>query len=141
MSHRNVPEIKQADLFSSAKQASPDLSVRETVDRISPTNDAPTAPALERSKISPSGSGKTSAGTSNSAKPSPKSEQYSGAGGPGRFLTVKQVSARYGVASSTIWRWSDELPDFPKPVRLGSGATRWVLEELLAYEAELRRTK
>lgn len=141
MSHRNVPESKQADLFSSEKQSSPDVSVREAADRISQTNRNPTAPALERSQTSPSGSRETSAGPDNSAKPPPKSEMHSGAGGSSHFLTVKQVSARYSVVPSTIWRWSNELPDFPKPMSLGSGATRWVLEELLSYEADLRRSK
>lgn len=74
-------------------------------------------------------------------KPPLKSGKRSGGGGPGQFLKVKQVAARYGVAVSTIWRWRDELEDFPKPVRLGSGVTRWVLDELLAYEAELPRAK
>lgn len=74
-------------------------------------------------------------------KPPLKSGKRSGDGGPGQFLTVKQVAARYGVVASTIWRWRDELEDFPKPVRLGSGATRWVLDELLRYEAELPRIK
>lgn len=140
MSRRNAPESKQADLFPAAKLPSPDTSLRDASDQTSFVNHAPVS-VHGRSKPLPSGKSNSSAGNGNSGKPPPKVGKRTAGGGPGQFLTVKQVAARYGVAVSTIWRWLDELEDFPKPVRLGSGATRWVLDELLRYEAELPRIK
>ena len=58
-----------------------------------------------------------------------------------RYLSVKQVARRFSVAVATIWRWSTDSSDFPKPVRPGPGATRWPLDELEAFEARLRERR
>ncbi|NTS33897.1 hypothetical protein HQ945_21795 [Phyllobacterium sp. BT25] len=52
-----------------------------------------------------------------------------------RYLTAKQVRARYGdITSVTLYRWShDEQKGFPKPVKL-SEHNYWRLSELLAWE-------
>ena len=50
------------------------------------------------------------------------------------FLSVKQVAERYGLSVATIWRWSKERDDFPRPRKLGSGSTRWKLDDLVAFE-------
>jgi prophage regulatory protein len=49
------------------------------------------------------------------------------------FLSDVQVAARYAVSRTTIWRWSNET-EFPGPVRLGPGTTRWRLSELEDWE-------
>lgn len=54
---------------------------------------------------------------------------------PDRFLTDKQVAARYSVARSTPWRWV-ERGQFPKPVKLSPGCTRWRVSDVEAWEAE-----
>jgi prophage regulatory protein len=54
---------------------------------------------------------------------------------PIRFLTVKQVAARYGVGVATIWRWVKEGRGFPKRVHLAPGTTRWRETDLIAFEA------
>ncbi|RUR30847.1 AlpA family phage regulatory protein [Vreelandella andesensis] len=51
------------------------------------------------------------------------------------FLTVRQVAERLAISVPTVWRWSRERSDFPKPKRLGPAATRWRLSELEAWEA------
>lgn len=50
------------------------------------------------------------------------------------WLTAKQVSAHYSVGIATIWRWSRDRDDFPKPVKLGDNCTRWRLADLEAWE-------
>lgn len=52
-----------------------------------------------------------------------------------RYLTDKQVAARYGVSRPTIWRWKATNPAFPAPVEVSSGTTRWRLSSLRLFEA------
>lgn len=52
------------------------------------------------------------------------------------WLTAKQVSARYEVGIATIWRWSRDRDDFPKPKKLGDNCTRWRLADLEQWEDE-----
>ncbi|WP_350081821.1 AlpA family phage regulatory protein [Hoeflea sp.] len=139
MSRRNAPESKQTDLFYAAKLPSADTSARNDVDRISQAVASPTL-ARQNSDASSFGNGSASrrGSRSSTSMPEPGNGSFGGASGP--FLTVKQVAARYAVSPSTIWRWTHENPAFPKPVKLGSGATRWVLAELLVYEAGLGRS-
>lgn len=51
---------------------------------------------------------------------------------PPRYLSVKQVAANIGVSEQSIWRWVSEVPDFPKPLKIGK-ATRCLSEELDHY--------
>ncbi len=51
------------------------------------------------------------------------------------YLSVEQVSVRFGVSKDTIWRWRRE-GEFPAPVRLGGRTSRWRLSDLEAYEAQ-----
>ena len=41
---------------------------------------------------------------------------------PRKYMRVKQVAARYGVSSATIWGWSTALEGSPKPLGLARGA-------------------
>ena len=50
------------------------------------------------------------------------------------YLTDKQVAARYGVSRVTPWRWAKES-DFPNPVQLTTGCTRWELVALEKWES------
>lgn len=54
--------------------------------------------------------------------------------GSEQFLTARDLADRYSVALSTVWRWPKENPEFPKPIRLGAGCTRWRLSDLVAFE-------
>jgi predicted DNA-binding transcriptional regulator AlpA len=47
------------------------------------------------------------------------------------YITDRQVGARFSVHHLTPRRW----PDFPKPIRLTPGCTRWRLSEIEAWEA------
>lgn len=54
---------------------------------------------------------------------------------PDTYLSDLQVAARYGVHRSTPWRWAKAVPGFPAPVTLSPGCTRWLLSDLLRWEA------
>ncbi len=41
-----------------------------------------------------------------------------------RFIRIREVSHRTGLATSTIWKWVAE-GKFPEPIRLGRRFTVW----------------
>ncbi|MCZ8548755.1 AlpA family phage regulatory protein [Mesorhizobium qingshengii] len=51
------------------------------------------------------------------------------------YLTDRQTGARYGVCRAAIWRWIQNDANFPKPIRLSPGCSRWRLSDLEAWEA------
>lgn len=51
------------------------------------------------------------------------------------YLSDTQVAARYSVHRSTPWRWLKADPNFPAPVTLSPGCTRWRASDLEAWEA------
>lgn len=54
---------------------------------------------------------------------------------PETYLSDIDLSTRYGVHRSTLWRWAKSASTFPHPVTLSSGCTRWKLSELEAWES------
>lgn len=54
---------------------------------------------------------------------------------PETYLSDNQLAARYSVHRTTPWRWAKSDPNFPKPVTLTPGCTRWKLSEIEAWEA------
>ncbi len=50
-----------------------------------------------------------------------------------RFMSDKQIAARYGVSRSTTWRWVRQ-GKFPQPVQLSKGTTRWRESTVLEWE-------
>lgn len=51
------------------------------------------------------------------------------------YLSVRDLAQRYGVAPSTVWRWCDR-GDYPRPVSLTPGCTRWRMADVLTWERE-----
>lgn len=53
-----------------------------------------------------------------------------------RLLPVSRVAEILGVSASTIWRWT-RMPggNFPQPVRLSAGCTRWRASQIEAFAA------
>lgn len=49
------------------------------------------------------------------------------------FHNIHQVSERFGVAPSTIWRWVKD-GFFPRPCKLGLATARWREDVLQAFE-------
>lgn len=56
---------------------------------------------------------------------------------PVRFVSARQVAARYGCSIATVWRWTRDDPCFPRPIRISASCTRWREADLLAFEASL----
>ena len=55
-----------------------------------------------------------------------------------RYLSVQEVARRYSISIQTVWRHTKENPDFPKPIKILSGSTRWRLSDIVAYEVSRR---
>lgn len=53
------------------------------------------------------------------------------------FLSRKQVASRYGVHTSTLWRWMSQ-EGFPKPMTLSGRVKRWSLQDLESFETRLK---
>ena len=43
---------------------------------------------------------------------------------------VDQIAQRLAVSVPTVWRYAREQADFPKPLRLSPGCSRWRTEEI-----------
>jgi predicted DNA-binding transcriptional regulator AlpA len=50
-----------------------------------------------------------------------------------RLLTVKTVGEILGIHARSVWRLLASDPSFPRPVKVGTGATRWRASDLSAY--------
>ena len=49
------------------------------------------------------------------------------------YLSVNQLSTRYSVHYTTVWRWVREA-GFPRPVRFSPNCTRWRLCDVQSWE-------
>jgi len=49
------------------------------------------------------------------------------------YLSDKQLAVRFNVSKPCIWRWARET-DFPKPVKLSPGCTRWRVVDIEKWE-------
>ena len=56
-----------------------------------------------------------------------------------KYLSDQQLAARYNVHRATPWRWA-QTGQFPKPVNLTPGCTRWKLSDVEAWEAKRAKT-
>ncbi|PVY78192.1 AlpA family transcriptional regulator [Tamilnaduibacter salinus] len=50
-----------------------------------------------------------------------------------KYLSDKNLAARYGVSRITPWRWVRE-GKYPAPIKLGDNCTRWKLSDIIAWE-------
>jgi prophage regulatory protein len=51
------------------------------------------------------------------------------------YISDKQIAERWGVHRVTPWKLAKSLPEFPKPVKLSPGVTRWKLSDIELWEA------
>lgn len=49
-----------------------------------------------------------------------------------QFEKVQSVAKRFDIGVSTVWEWVKQ-GEFPAPVKLSKGCTRWKISELQAY--------
>lgn len=50
------------------------------------------------------------------------------------WLSDREVGARYGVSRISVWRWSKENENFPKPRKIGPNTSRWNSAELDQFD-------
>lgn len=55
------------------------------------------------------------------------------------FLAVGQIMQRYGIGRATVWRWVKVNPDFPEPMKLSSGISRWRQSDLVAFDRAMEK--
>jgi len=46
------------------------------------------------------------------------------------FARMPVLCGLFGVGPATIWRWSKERQDFPKPLKLSARVTAWKISDL-----------
>lgn len=51
-----------------------------------------------------------------------------------RYLSVQDVARRYAISIQTVWRHTKHNPEFPKPIKILAGSTRWKMSDILAYD-------
>lgn len=51
------------------------------------------------------------------------------------YLSDRDLARRYGIHRTTPWRWT-ERGEFPQPVKLSPGCTRWRRSEIESWERE-----
>lgn len=49
------------------------------------------------------------------------------------FLSDKELAERFGITRQSIWRWVSTT-DFPAPVKLSPGCSRWRLADVENWE-------
>ena len=54
-----------------------------------------------------------------------------------KWITARQVAARYGVNNKWAWHQMRRDPHFPKGVRFSNKMTRWNTADLDTYDATL----
>lgn len=52
-----------------------------------------------------------------------------------RYVSDKDLAARYRVDRLTVWRWHREQRGFPRVIKLTPGCSRWRLDDIEAWEA------
>lgn len=52
------------------------------------------------------------------------------------LISIKALAAVNGQGVSTLWRHCKQDPDFPKPIRLSPGCTRFNVGDIRAYLAK-----
>ena len=57
------------------------------------------------------------------------------------YISKKKVARIFNKSASTITRWSKEIPDFPKPFRLGPNKIVWDLREIEHYVEEQKKIR
>ena len=53
------------------------------------------------------------------------------------WLSPQQVAEMFGVSQATIFRWLRDNPEFPRPLKLSAGCTRFSLVGLQIYVTSL----
>jgi predicted DNA-binding transcriptional regulator AlpA len=58
---------------------------------------------------------------------------------PAQLITETETFTLLKVSRATVRRWSKNLPNFPKPIKLGPFAIRYELAAILAFIEDQKR--
>jgi len=50
-----------------------------------------------------------------------------------RLARAEKTAKHFDIATSTLWHWAANRPDFPKPMRIGRRVTLFDLDAVEAY--------
>ncbi len=50
------------------------------------------------------------------------------------YVSDKTLADRWSIHRVSVWRMAKADPNFPKPVKLSPGTTRWKLADIEAWE-------
>jgi prophage regulatory protein len=56
------------------------------------------------------------------------------------YTTDVKLAERYGVSRGTIWRWASK-GEFPKPLKLSPGCSRWKIEDVDEWESARKKVR
>lgn len=59
---------------------------------------------------------------------------------PVRHLRDQEVANRFSVSKGTIWRWAS-IGQFPSPIKLSDGITRWPVDVVDEWERVKKSTQ
>lgn len=51
------------------------------------------------------------------------------------YVSDKEAAIRFAVTRNTIRKWVRVNPEFPRPIKLSEGCTRWRVADLDAFAA------
>jgi predicted DNA-binding transcriptional regulator AlpA len=121
--------VAQMPLFPSSPE---EKELGNSIEKISPPKNTDTPlPPMRPAKVK---SVANLHSRSSPSKPQSGSSRVSAAEEE-RYLSVRDVADRYAISIQTVWRHTKHNPDFPKPIKILTGSTRWRVSEILAYEA------
>lgn len=53
------------------------------------------------------------------------------------LITSQEVCKRLSISRTTLWKWKQEFPDFPKGIRVSQVKTLFKVSEIEAWVAKL----
>lgn len=53
------------------------------------------------------------------------------------LITSQEVCKRLSISRTTLWKWKQEFPDFPKGIRMSPTKTLFKASEIEAWVAKL----
>lgn len=135
MSHAQIPLFSDADP-ESADQIFPDMIIVTASGKVeSHTGRRPVRTVVSKpTDVSPK---EVDVKSPAQFSPGTAMRSYSQRENVQRYLSVRQVADRFSVSVQTVWRWKKESPEFPQPVLLSPGTTRWRMSDLAAFERNL----
>lgn len=96
------------------------------------------AEACQKAPKEPAEAAKSSKGSTRERASKPRPIAAPAWNGAPQYLTVKDVASYFSISGATVWRWADRVSEFPAPIRLSEGVTRWRLQDIKVASEAMR---